>query len=140
MYLLDTCVISDLVSSQPTDSVVSWIDAVEEERLFLSVITIGEVKRGIDRLPVSARRRKLQAWLEQDLLEQFRGRIIPIGVDVMLTWGTLYAELERAGKKLPAVDSMIAATARRSNFVLVTRNVKDFAITGVEIIDPWSPG
>lgn len=138
MYLLDTCVISDLVSRHPTASVVSWVDAVEEERLFLSVITIGEIKRGIDRLPVSPRRTELEAWLEKDLLEQFRGRIVPIRVDIMLTWGALYAELEAIGKKLPAIDSLIAATARRNDFILVTRNVKDFEATGVDIVDPWS--
>lgn len=137
MYLLDTCVISDLLSKRPTPGVVAWVDAVEEERLFISVITIGEIKRGVDRLPAARRRGELEAWLEIELPERFRGRILPIGVEVMLIWGQLNAELELNGKKMPAIDSIIAATARHHRCLLVTRNVKDFKEAGIELINPW---
>jgi predicted nucleic acid-binding protein len=137
MYLLDTCVISDLVSRTPTPSVAEWVDGVEEERLFLSVITIGEIRKGIDRLPVTNRRRELEAWLEGELSDRFRSRLVPIDVDVMLVWGGLTARLERAGKRMPAIDSIIAATAIRHELQLVTRNTKDFEAAGIEIINPW---
>ncbi|HUF37651.1 MAG TPA: type II toxin-antitoxin system VapC family toxin [Anaerolineales bacterium] len=139
MYLLDTCVISDLVSKNPTPSVVAWVDSIDEERLYLSVLTIGEIKKGIDRLPVSSRRRELEDWLEGELSDRFRGRLVPIDVDVMLAWGALTAGLERAGKRMPAIDSIIAAVATRHALQLVTRNVKDFEDAGIEIIDPWKP-
>lgn len=137
MYLLDTCVFSDLVSRHPTPSVVEWFDAVEDERLFLSVVTIGEIKRGIDRLPVSGRRTELEAWLEKDLLDQFQGRILPIGVDIMLMWGKLNSDLESLGKKMPAIDSIIAATAIQHKLKLVTRNLRDFEAAGIKLINPW---
>lgn len=139
MYLLDTCVISDLGSKTPTPSVVAWVDGVEEEHLYLSVITIGEIRKGIDRLPISNRRRELEAWLEGELSDRFRGRLVPIDVDVMLAWGELTVGLERAGKTMPAIDSIIAAVAIRHALRLVTRNVKDFDVAGIEIIDPWKP-
>jgi len=137
MYLLDTCVLSDLGSRDPTPSVVAWVDGVEEERLYLSVITIGEIRKGIDRLPVTNRRRELEAWLEGELSDRFRGRLVPIDVGVMLVWGALTARLERAGKTMPAIDAIIAATAIHHALQLVTRNTKDFEKAGIEIINPW---
>lgn len=137
MYLLDTCVVSDLASKAPTPSVVAWIDSVEEERLNLSVITVGEIRRGIDRLPESGRRQELEEWLEAGLLNRFRGRLVPIDVEVMLGWGALTARLERTGKRMSAIDSIIAASASHYKLKLVTRNVKDFEESGVEIVNPW---
>ncbi len=136
-YLLDTCVISELVSARPAPVVLEWMNSVEATRLFLSVLTIGEIKRGIVRLPASKRRSALESWLEQDLSLRFHGRILSLDVSVMLTWGQLVAELERKGRPLPAIDSLIAATALHYQFQLVTRNEKDFANTGVNILNPW---
>lgn len=136
-YLLDTCVISELVSARPAPVVLEWMNSVETTRLFLSVLTIGEIKRGIVRLPASKRRSALESWLEQDLSLRFHGRILSLDVSVMLTWGQLVAELERKGRPLPAIDSLIAATALHYQFQLVTRNEKDFANTGVNILNPW---
>ena len=136
-YLLDTCVISELVSACPAPVVLEWMNSVEATRLFLSVLTIGEIKRGIVRLPASKRRSALESWLEQDLSLRFHGRILSLDVSVMLTWGQLVAELERKGRPLPAIDSLIAATALHYQFQLVTRNEKDFANTGVNILNPW---
>lgn len=136
-YLLDTCVISELVARQPNPHVVAWVDSVEETRLYLSVIAIGEIRRGIAKLPDSVRKEQLNRWLEEDLLVRFAGRIVPIDVGVMLTWGDLVARLERRGRVLPAIDSLVAAVALHGGFALVTRNVRDFEGTGIDIVNPW---
>ena len=132
-YLLDTCVISEFTSKQPEPQVIEWMDAVNDETLFLSAITIGEIQRGIAKLPDSPRREKLEKWLHEDLFLRFNGRILPLTAQVMLTWGKLTAQ----GRTLPAVDSMIAALALHHNLCLVTRNVKDFDGTGVTLFNPW---
>ena len=139
-YLLDTCVISELVSVRPSPDVLEWMANVETTRLFLSALTIGEIKRGIVRLPASRRRSTLESWLEQDLSLRFHGRILPLDMAVMLTWGQLVGELERKGRPLPAIDSLIAATALHYQLQLVTRNEKDFANTGVNVLNPWPEG
>jgi tRNA(fMet)-specific endonuclease VapC len=137
-YLLDTCVISELVAKRPHQKVVEWIDSVEEARLHLSVITIGEVQKGIVKLPDSQRRTVLEEWLNDQLLVRFAGRIVPIDTGVMLRWGQLTGALEVAGKTMPAIDSLIAAIALHGNFSLVTRNEDDFKYAGVPIVNPWS--
>lgn len=139
-YLLDTCVISELVSARPSPAILEWMANVETTRLFLSVLTIGEIKRGIVRLPTSKRRSTPESWLEQDLSLRFHGRILPLDMPVMLTWGQLVGELEDKGRPLPAIDSLIAATALHYQLQLVTRNEKDFANTGVDILNLWSEG
>jgi len=137
-YLLDTCVISELVARQPHPDVLQWIDDIAEEKIYLSVITIGEIKKGIEKLPDSRRKRELSEWLGDDLLVRFRDKILPIDTDVMLVWGKLIANLERQGKKMPAMDSLIAAIALRWELKLVTRNVDDFKYTPVAIVNPWT--
>ena len=136
-YLLDTCVISEVVARHPAQSVLDWMAITDETHLFLSAITIGEIKRGVVRLPDSERRRTLEQWLEGQLLARFRGRILPLDEAVMLTWGRLMVELERRGRALPAMESLIAATAMHHGLQLVTRNEKDFAGSGIEVINPW---
>jgi predicted nucleic acid-binding protein len=137
-YLLDTCVISELVARQPEPKVVNWIDAIEDERIYLNVITVGEIKRGIEKLPESSRRQALADWLDSDLLLRFRGRILAVDTAVMLRWGELVAKMEGAGRPLPAMDSLIAALALSHNLHLVTRNEKDFQGTGVVVVNPWA--
>ena len=137
-FLLDTCVISDLVAKQPDPGLVDWIDGIAEERLYLSAITIGEIKRGIDKLPDSRRKSELGKWLQDELLIRFKDRILPIDTDVMLVWGELAANLEKQGRKMPAIDALIAATALHGNLDLVTRNERDFIHTGIRIANPWT--
>lgn len=137
-FLLDTCVISELAAKQPNHGVVEWVDSIAEERLYLSVITIGEIKKGIEKLPSSRRRSELAAWLEEDLLARFKDKILPIDSDVMLVWGELTADLEKQGRKMPAIDSLIAAIALYWQLDLVTRNVGDFAHSGVTVVNPWT--
>jgi toxin FitB len=136
-FLLDTCVISDLVAKQPNLHVVRWVDSIDEDKLFLSVITIGEIKRGIEKLADSSRKSALVEWLEDDLLIRFTDRILPIDIPVMLVWGQLTADLEKQGRRMPAIDSLIAATCLQGRLDLVTRNESDFAHSGVALINPW---
>lgn len=136
-YLLDTNVVSELVASRPNANVVDWLDAVDAEQVFLSVITVGELKGGIERLPDSRRRRRLINWLNGDLLVRFGDRVLPIDTQVALAWGTLVAETRAAGTPIPAIDSLLAATAAVYGLTLVTRNVGDFEATGIPLLNPW---
>jgi predicted nucleic acid-binding protein len=136
-FLLDTCVISELVAKQPNLRVAQWVDSIDEDKLFLSAITIGEIKRGIEKLADSNRKSALAEWLEGDLLIRFTDRILPIDIPVMLVWGQLTAGLEKQGRRMPAIDSLIAATCLQRRLDLVTRNESDFAHSGVMVINPW---
>lgn len=136
-YLLDTCVISELVSKKPNSNVVEFVDSLDDEDVYLSVITIGEITKGIEKLPKSKRKQELHLWLREDLLVRFSGKTIPIDNDVITEWGLLTARLELSGTSIPAIDSLIAATALTYAFALVTRNVNDFEGSGVEIVNPW---
>jgi toxin FitB len=136
-YLLDTNVISELVSARPNQRVLEWLDAVHPQRIFLSVITVGEIQKGIEKLDDPARRERLAAWLHQDLLSRFAGQILEINAETMLTWGSLNARLERLGRPIPAIDGLLAASALQGGFTLVTRNSAHFAGTGVPLLNPW---
>ena len=136
-YLLDTNVISELVSKQPNEHVIAWIDGIDDQLIYLSVITIGEIKRGIEKLPNSQRKRSLNNWLNEDLLIRFDDKILTIDLPVMLTLGRLIAKMESQGRALPAIDSLIAATALQHDLNLVTRNEKDFDRTDVAVTNPW---
>jgi predicted nucleic acid-binding protein len=136
-YLLDTNVISELVARRPSQPVVQWIDALEADSVYLSVITIGELRKGIEKLPDSPRKNTLSAWLTDDLLVRFGGRVLSVDVDVMLAWGELTGRMERSGRRLPAIDSLIAALAIQHKCSLVTRNEDDFKDTGVTVLNPW---
>jgi toxin FitB len=136
-YLLDTNVISELISKQPSKKVVEWLDRVDPNMIHLSVITIGEIRKGIEKLPPSKRRDAVKEWLETDLLLRFQGRIVDITTEMMLTWGELTGRFEKEGRPITAIDSLIAATALQGNYRLVTRNEHDFRHTGVTIMNPW---
>jgi predicted nucleic acid-binding protein len=136
-YLLDTNVISELILKQPNKRVVQWLDDLDPNRVYLSVITIGEIRKGIEKLPPSKRKEAVKEWLEADLLLRFQGRILEITTDVMLIWGELTGRLEKQGRPITAIDSLIAAIALQGDCCLVTRNERDFQHTGVKIINPW---
>ena len=137
-YLLDTCVISELVARRPNAAVVDWLDSQDDHRLYLSAITIGEIQRGVSRLPNSQRKSELETWLRNELLVRFAERTAELHTPVMLRWGELVAALEDKGRPLPALDSLIAALALHYDFHLVTRNERDFEGTGVTIVNPWN--
>ena len=136
-YLLDTCVVSELVAKQPNPRVLEWIDSVDQDGVYLSVITIGELTKGIEKLPNSKRKQELSDWMENELLVRFQDKVIALGVDILVHWGTMVARLEAKGRTLPAMDSLIAASALEKGLTLVTRNEADFDGTGVEIVNPW---
>ncbi len=136
-YLLNTCVISETVAKQPNPNVAQWLTNQDPHNVYLSVITIGEIRKGIERLPNSKRRADLEQWFQTVLLRRFSNHILPIDIDVMLIWGQLTGNLELRGKKMSAMDSLIAATALYGNLSLVTRNEDDFKDAGITIINPW---
>lgn len=136
-YLLDTNVISELVARQPNPTVMQWLDSLDAEQVYLSVITLGELKKGIEKLPDSARKEALNEWLHHELLARFSGRVLPLDSEVMLSWGELTGRLERVGRPLSALDSLIAALALHHNCILVTRNESDFQDTNVSLFNPW---
>jgi len=136
-YLLDTCLISEMVSKQPSQQVLDWLDAQVPESLFISMITIGEIAKGISKMPSSKRKESLITWLNENLPNRFKHRILSIDFSTMVLWGNLVGQLEQNGRPLPAMDSLIAAIALQNSLSLVTRNEKDFAGTGVVIVNPW---
>lgn len=136
-YLLDTCLISELVKKEPNPAVVKWLDDQEEQTLFLSVMNLGELQKGISKLPDGAKKDELQAWITLDLAERFAGRIIDIDLETSLCWGKLQGSAEQAGEKLPVMDSLTAATAMVHRLTVVTRNAKDMERCGVDVCNPW---
>ncbi len=136
-FLLDTSVVSELVRKSPHLPVLKWVGEQDEPSLYLSVVTIGEIEKGIARLPASARRRRLQSWVRCDLIGRFGERLLAVDVRAAARWGTLTGESERRGVPLPVIDSLIAATALVHGFAVVTRNVADFERCGVACVNPW---
>jgi predicted nucleic acid-binding protein len=137
-FLLDTSVISELVRPAPSEAVLSWLSAVDEDRLYLSVLTIGEIEKGIEKLPPSRRRTSLRKWAREELTGRFEGRLLSIGPAVAQRWGQVTGASEKHGKPLPVIDSLIAATASAHGLVVATRNVADFERCQVECVNPWS--
>jgi predicted nucleic acid-binding protein len=136
-YLLDTCVLSEFTRRQPDARVVAWLDAMNEEQLFISAVTIGEVQRGIQRLPDSRRKTELAVWMDTGLTARFAGRIVTIDAATMYLWGSLVARLEAAGQPIGVMDSLILASAVQNNLIIVTRNTADFTPGGAQVINPW---
>ena len=136
-YLLDTRLLSELVRSKPGEWVANWFDVLDEQDVFLSSLTIGEIIKGIEHVESAEQRHHLYRWLEEDLLVRFHGRILPVDLRIIGEWGKLSAQFEKAGKKLSTLDGLIAATARVENLVLITHSVKDFEGAGIEVSDPW---
>lgn len=136
-YVLDTNVISELIARSPNQQVIDWLDRLDPDVVYLSVITIGELRKGIEKLVPSRRKDELTIWLEHDLLQRFAGHLIAITTEVMLVWGELTGRLEREGKPIAAIDSLIAASVLAGGYTLVTRNDADFQHAGVPIVNPW---
>jgi tRNA(fMet)-specific endonuclease VapC len=136
-YILDTNVISELVAAQPNPNVIHWLESAGPDEIFLSAITVGELKKGIEKLPKSKRKDLLNQWLNDDLLTRFQGHILPIDENTMLCWGTLNARLEVSGRPMPVMDGLLAASALQHRFTLVTRNADHFKDTGILLFNPW---
>ena len=136
-FLLDTNVVSEWVKPQPNAAVIAWLDEVDEDRVFLSVVTLTELSYGIKRLAAGKRRKRLEDWLEHELTLRFEGRILDIDQTVANACGELLAEREAAGRPFGAMDAYLAATAQVHRLILVTRNDSDFEGT-VRYLNPWS--
>lgn len=137
-YLLDTCVLSECVKKTPSPQVAQWFNQQKPEQLFLSSITIAEIKKGIYKIKTSQpeRYQKLQFWLK-NIEAKFSLRILPISADILDNWAENSANAELQGKKLAVMDALIAATAQQHQLILVTRNVDDFKITPIKVINPY---
>ncbi len=136
-YLLDTCVISEVIKPRADKNVISWMQNQDEESLYLSVLTFGEIEKDIEKSPDEARKRKLQLWVEEDLKKRFAGRIVPINIDISVKWGTIQGNAELLGKPMPAIDGLIAVSGLVHNCIVVTRNVSDMEQSTVELLNPW---
>ena len=135
-YLLDTCVLSELVKSAPDLHVIQWFEARKAHELCISAMTWGELQRGVTKLPESKRRSELTQWLQQ-LEIGFENRILAFDQNISKVWAHMMVQAETQGKSVAAFDSIIAATARAHECKLVTRNVRDFANTGIDVFNPW---
>lgn len=136
-YLLDTCLISELVKKEPSAAVLRWLDEQDEQRLFISVLVLGELNKGVAKLAAGDRKQALLSWVEHDLAERFEGRIVGLDLETAILRGRMQGEAEKAGEKLPVMDSLIAATAMRNGFTVVTRNVRDMQRCGAPVLNPW---
>lgn len=136
-FLFDTNVVSEWVRPRPNAGVMAWLAEADEDGVFLSVVTLAELRHGIERMAAGQRRRRLNEWLANDLLFRFEGRVLPVDVAVADSWGRLTASREASGRPISVADAFIAATAAVHGLTLVTRNVADFERT-VRTISPWS--
>jgi predicted nucleic acid-binding protein len=136
-YLVDTNVLYELRRPQPEPAVVDWFERHGRRSLYLSVLTLGEIRKGIAKLPAGPRRDALDTWLAQELPLYFSGRLLPLDATTADEWGRLCARVQRP---LPAIDGLLAATALQHGMRLVTRNVRDFEDLGLELVNPWSAG
>lgn len=137
MYLLDTCVFSELIKKEPAKSVIDWIQERDERLFSVSALTFGEIKKGIEKLTDTTRKKKLEIWYQDFLIPRFWDRLIVIDGQVANTWGQLVAKAEKKGRSLPTIDSLIAASAITHNLQMVTRNTKDFEGFHLSVVNPW---
>ncbi len=136
-FLLDTNIPSELTRPTPDSGVSNWVDAQDNASLHLSVVSVGELRRGFTVLPQSKRRMQLEQWFEQYLLPLFADRVLPVTQSIGNRWGVLGGECQLRGTPLNTADGLIAATALEHDLTVVTRNVKDFAGLGVAVLNPW---
>ncbi len=137
-FLLDTNVISELTRPVPVRTVTGWLESVDESLLFLSVLTLGEIRKGIRMLDSGERRARLEAWLQRDLPARFSGRLLPIDAPISDRWGALAGDAQRRGTPIPVIDGLLIATSMRHGLTIVTRHVKDFAGHVVDTLNPWA--
>lgn len=136
-FLLDTNVLSEGAKPRPNAGVLDWLAAADEDSLFLSVVSLAELRHGLERMAEGARRSALDDWLTGALPDRFAGRVLDIDADVADHWGRIVARGQAAGRPISAMDAFIAATAEKHRLTLVTRNVSDFDITGLRLLNPW---
>ncbi len=136
-YLLDTNVVSESIKPRPADRVVTWLATQHSARIYLSVLTLGEIQQGIVRSSNPRRVERLTRWMDDELQPQFQGRLLPIEGQVMKTWGQITGQALLHGRPVSYVDSLLAATAITHGLTLVTRNSKDVEGLPVHTLNPW---
>lgn len=136
-YLLDTNVVSEWVKPKAAEAVVAWLAEVEEDQVLLSVITVAELRRGVELLADGRRRKRLEKWIAEDLPGRFHGRVLYVDLLVAESWGRLTARATRAGRSLGSMDAFLAATAAAYDLTLATRNVRDFEGLDIALFNPW---
>lgn len=136
-YLLDTCVISEIIKPRPNENVISWIQNQNEDDLYLSVLTFGEIEKGIEKAPDGSRKNHLKLWVEGDLKRRFNGRIISIDMKIATRWGEIQGIAELSGKPMPSIDGLIAVSGLVNNCTVVTRNISDMEQSSVVLLNPW---
>jgi predicted nucleic acid-binding protein len=137
-FLLDTNVVSEWTKPRPDSGVVAWLADVDEDRVFVSVVTLAELRYGIERMPSGARRNRLDAWVTEELPARFEARVVPVDAEIADIWGRVMTRGKNGGRPVGAMDAFIAATAERHHLTLVTRNVSDFDSLGIPLINPWT--
>ena len=135
-YLLDTCVISEYKKLMPDAKVMAWLESQPDDQLFLSVLSIGELEKGIVKMPASKRKTDLEAFVET-LLQRFDLRLLGVDTSIVRRWGAMLGHLETQGRSLPVIDSLLAATALEYDLTIVTRNDEDFAATNAKLLNIW---
>jgi predicted nucleic acid-binding protein len=136
-FLLDTNIPSEMTRPRPQSSVSEWLEDADDDQLYFSVVSLGEILKGVTVLPESKRRSQLQQWLDETLRPWFQGRVLPVNEPIAERWGVLAGQCQLKGRHLKVVDGFIAATALEHDLAIVTRNVKDFAGLGVTVFNPW---
>lgn len=136
-FLLDTNVVSEWVKPRPDRGVIRWLSETDEDRVFISVVTLAEIRHGIELLTESVRRRRLDEWLRDELPQRFEGRVLAVDRSIADSWGKVMARSQAAGRPVGAIDGFIAATAHALDLTLVTRNVGDFEAVVSDIVNPW---
>ncbi len=137
-FLLDTNVLSEARRTEPNRGVLEWLDRLDEDRAFISVVSLAEIRRGVALMDKGRRRNVLAEWLARDLPERFAGRILAVDEKTAFAWGDLMAEAKRRGIGLASMDGLLAAAALVYDLTLVTRNLRDFQDLGVKLFDPWT--
>ncbi|PBC05517.1 type II toxin-antitoxin system VapC family toxin [Mesorhizobium sp. WSM3860] len=135
--LLDTNVLSEVTRPAPDARVLEWLDGLDEDRSFISVVSIAEIRRGVALMNEGRKREALAEWLARDLPQRFEHRVLPVDESVALAWGDLMGLAKRRGRGLSSMDGLIAATAIAQQLTLATHNTKDFEGLGIELFDPW---
>ena len=136
-YLLDTCVISEMVRPQPNPQAINWLRQQSELDLYVSVLTFGEIDKGVEKAVDPERKKKLLLWLETDLRQRFGNRVVAIDLAVATMWGRVQGVCEKKGQGMPAIDSLIAVSALVNNCTVVTRNTGDMVHSGAALLNPW---
>ena len=136
-FLSDTNAVSELMKPQPNAGLIAWLEAIDEDRLFHSVVSVAELRYGIERMADGKRRSRLEQWLQGELPLRFEGRLLPVDAVVADAWGRTVSRNEQVGHPISTIDAFLAATAETHDMTLVTRDVSDFSLLKA-VLNPWT--